>query len=663
MWLTGGNTYLGPTLVSAGTLVAANANALGAAGTTVNSGATVVCRDTNADSIFTLATAPLTLNGGTLVATGFSPEVVLPATLTLTASSTIEVDSGITLDLTGLVTGAGGFTKAWAGELDLSHANTSTGAIGVNSGVLALDNAQTLGTSAVKVSGLSTLELRSGLTYGDSLTLAGTLLGNGSATWSGPIALSSSATLGAVAGSTLTVSGAISGPAANTLTIGDAKDAGTVLLTGTNTYAGATMVSDGTLAVANAEALGHPAGKTTNGGTTVDAGATLELQGGLTFDPTESLTLNGPGVNGAGALLNGSGSNTWDGTITLASSTAIGAATGSTLTIDGVISGPYTSNPSFVGGGTVVLAAADTFQGYTTVMAGILALANANALTGAPIYGGRGTTVDSGATLQLRAGVTYALNPLTLNGGGVGGTMGALESLTGNNIWVGPIKLGSDATITSAAGSTLSSTAAITNEGYVLTVNAVGNVNLTHITGAGGLTKDGSGTLTFSGSAPNLYAGPTVVNAGTLMLAKPAQVQAIGGAGVTINAGATLAGSGTIDANVTNAGVVSPGGAGGVGTLTINGNYTQTTGGALDIELASAKAIDQVMIAGLATLDGTLNVGLLDGFIPIPGEVFAITTFGSSSGEFATANVPPGDGIAYGLHDVTLDSGAASPSR
>ena len=97
--------------------------------------------------------------------------------------------------------------------------------------------------------------------------------------------------------------------------------------------------------------------------------------------------------------------------------------------------------------------------------------------------------MDAGATLQLRAGGTYALDPVQLNGSGVGGTAGALESLTGNNIWAGPIDLHSDATIACQAGATFATGAAITNEGYMLTVDAVGSVDFPRIiSGAGGLT-------------------------------------------------------------------------------------------------------------------------------------------------------------------------------
>ncbi len=149
----------------------------------------------------------------------------------------------------------------------------------------------------------------------------------------------------------------------------------------------------------------------------------------------------------AGVAVTGAGSDAVDLPFTLVGTQTISTVAGSTLMINGIIGGPYDSNLTFAGAGTVVLAGADSYLGYTTVAGGILALANASALTGAPATGGRGTTVDSGATIQLRAGATYALEPLSLNGTGVGGA-GALESLTGNNTWVSPIKLEGDATIT-----------------------------------------------------------------------------------------------------------------------------------------------------------------------------------------------------------------------
>ena len=54
-----------------------------------------------------------------------------------------------------------------------------------------------------------------------------------------------------------------------------------------------------------------------------------------------------------------------------------------------------------------------------------------------------------------------------------------------------------------------------------------------------------------------------------------------------------LEGTGVVNANVTNAGQVIPGGTGAAGILTINGNYTQTATGALDIDIGGTTAGSQ----------------------------------------------------------------------
>ena len=278
----------------------------------------------------------------------------------------------------------------------------------------------------------------------------------------------------------------------------------------------------------------------------------------------------------------------------------------------------------------MVLDGTNTFEGRAFLSAGILVLDNAQALGGAPLNGGAGTVVENGATIQLEGGITYVIEPLTINGAGVNGTMGALESVSGSNVWSGPIKLGSATTITSDAGSTFIDHVQIANEGYMFTVNAVGNVDLdTSISGAGGLTKDGTGTLTLSSADPNLYTGPTIVNAGTLLLSKPSASQALSGSGVTINPGATLAGTGLIATSVSNDGVLSPGSSSTLGSLIIEGGYTQGADGTLDMAVVSTKSLDQLMITGAASLNGTLNVTFLNGFQPMAGSRIPLLNFGS----------------------------------
>jgi len=529
-----------------------------------------------------------------------------------------------------------------------------------------------------------------------------------------PLSLAAAESISASAGVTLVLAGSVNS-GGNLLTVNadgnvlfegaSVTGSGGVAVEGSGTFtladsnAGAIEVKSGTLVVSNAGALGAQ--------TIVDAGATLALEGGpagLTFASTQSLILDGTNISDPATLLNLSGNNTWNGTIKLTGTSALNAAADTTLTINGIISGPDSSNNLFTdGSGTVVLTATNTYQGHTVLEAGALVAANAYALGAWQV----GTTIDAGATLELAGGgsptggIAYSEEGLCLNGG-------TLENLSGNNVLTNPIQLGSASTIVCAANSTLQDNVQLTLRSYTLTIDAVGNVDIhTDILGSGSIIKDGTGALSFTGIDTNLYTGNTTVNAGTLLLAKPAPIVSIGNAAlprsqwptVTINAGATLEGTGIIDANVinngvvsicnppsniivvgsvplyigslvingnmTNAGVVNFGSADSVGTLAINasrgqgGNYTQTASGVLDLALGTPSASDEVMVAALASLAGTLNINLLSGS-PAPGSQFKIMTFEQSSGSFGTVQLPAGLSLAYDAADAMIDALAAA---
>ena len=61
--------------------------------------------------------------------------------------------------------------------------------------------------------------------------------------------------------------------------------------------------------------------------------------------------------------------------------------------------------------------------------------------------------------------------------------------------------------------------------------------------------------------------------------------------------------------------------------LTITGDYTQTATGAFDIEIGGLIAgdnFDQLVVNGAASLAGTLNVTLINAFVPEVGDSFLI---------------------------------------
>ncbi|MEO0510925.1 MAG: autotransporter-associated beta strand repeat-containing protein [Verrucomicrobiota bacterium] len=141
-----------------------------------------------------------------------------------------------------------------------------------------------------------------------------------------------------------------------------------------------------------------------------------------------------------------------------------------------------------------------------------------------------------------------------------------------------------------------------------------------HTSGAGSLLKTGSGTITLSGT--NSFTGDTTIEDGTLK---------------TDNLAGSL---------VQTGGVFSPGQS--PATTTIGGDYTMDENSTLLIEiggLTQGTDYDFLDVAGSVTLDGELEIELIDDFTPIEGDTFTIIAAAAGiNGDFNTFTLPTLDG-------------------
>ncbi len=358
-----------------------------------------------------------------------------------------------------------------------------------------------------------------------------------------------------------------------------AAGTGTVTLNGTNTFTGYSEMDAGKLNLNSSTALG---GNTTAVGTFIITGGTLDNTSGGTITLVNNNTqswYDDYSFAGTNDL------NMGNGSVTLNNDIGIDTIAGN-LTENGVIGGNPSINGgvfglSKLGGGTLILGAANTYSGNTTMMQGTLELTSNLALQ------------DS--TLNYQGG---SLNFSTLSNatlGGLAGTFGTSLALA--NTTAGAVAL----TVGNNGASTIFS----------------GN-----LTGAGSLTKVGTGTLILDGQ--ETYTGATTVNGGTLELDFSS---AITQANITSNTSALVLGGGTLDVN---------GNSGHTNLQVFNG--TTINAGASNVVVAQNSALS--MNTSLGAL--TRNFGGTVDFQPSGGANISTST-ASTSGNV----IKSGSGVAY----------------
>jgi autotransporter-associated beta strand protein len=367
----------------------------------------------------------LTLSGATSVTAAAATSIISADVFLGSSSRIVTVSNGaaaVDLEMQGAISGAGGIIKRGAGVLMLSGQNIYAGATAIDAGAFSVS-----GGLAIPDESAVVLADVSGVTFdlnGTNETI-GSLAGGG--TNGGQVNLGAGTLTTGNANTTTSYAGLISG-AGGLTKIGT----GSFYLSGNNTYAGVTTVSNGSILVSRDRALGTAAGGTVVAGSS----ARLVFERSVSYATAEPVTINGAGFNGIGSLV-GIGNASFAGPVTLAGASTIAAyPAGFTFTLDstismsgnaltlkgagnlsigGIISG--TGALAKEGPGTAILADTNSYTGVTTASGGKLLVIGSTAASAA--------TVQTGAIL----GGTGTIGPTTVNGGAVqpGNTLGILS--------------------------------------------------------------------------------------------------------------------------------------------------------------------------------------------------------------------------------------------
>ncbi|ECU6234880.1 autotransporter-associated beta strand repeat-containing protein, partial [Salmonella enterica subsp. enterica serovar Derby] len=617
--LSGTNSYSGGTLISGGTLVATNVDALGSGDVTddatleLNTGGTFDNAISGSGQVVKSGDDTLTLSGsntytgGTIISGGtlVASNVEALGTGDVTNDAVLELNTGGDFD--NAISGSGQVVKSGDETLTLSGSNTYTGGTLISGGTLVASNVEALGSG--DVTNDAVLELNTGGDFTNAISGSGQVVKSGDET----LTLSGA---NSYTGGTLISGGTLIASNVEALGTGDVTDNAvlelntggdfdnaisgsgqveksgdeTLTLSGANSYTGGTLISSGTLVANDVNALGT--GDVTDN-------AVLELNTGGTFD--NAISGSGQVVKSGDETLTLSGSNTYTGGTTINDGTLIATS------VDALGSGDVTDNAvlelntggdfdnAISGSGQVVksgdetltLSGTNSYTDGTLISGGTLVATNLEAL-------GTGD-VTNNATLELNTGGTFD-NAISGSGQVVKSGDDAL-TLSGSNTYTGG---------TTISGGTLIATSVDALGSGDVTDNAVLELNTggtfdNAISGSGQVVKSGDKTLTLSGS--NTYTGGTTISGGTLIASN---VEALGSGNIDNYASLQLNASGQfVTANLTTHDNATT--AIGAGSTLRANTLTQEANSTLAVHLTDSNS-GAIVTADHANLGGTLDI-------------------------------------------------------
>jgi fibronectin-binding autotransporter adhesin len=495
-------------LINSGTLVLSNNTNSYSGGTTLSNNGTL--QITNSGQLGN-SFSSLTFNNGVLDIPVGTTSLLLQSPIVLSGPGTVSVDDPLSLvTLQGNISGPSTLTKEGPGTLTLAGNNNYAGPT-------------TIGAGIVQIISLT------GLPAASNVTDNGLLLFN----------------LPGIA----TISGNISG-SGGLMTQG----AGTLILSGTNTYLGATTIAAGTLQINTRRSL--------------PIGTSLINSGTLNFAIPGPYTFTGliTGVGSVGQISNGTlflsnNSNNYSGGTTITGSGTL------QWTNDAQLGSPF---------GLI------TFNnGTVDIPVGTLSLTSARPIR---LIGPGFVSVDDPAGVVTLEGNIYGTGSLTAEGPGK-------LVLSGTNNFVGPLVIDASTTVQIDSPNGVPTSSNVTDDGSFIFNHSGTAVVSGAITGTGTLTMQGPGTLVLAGI--NNYAGTTSVQSGVLV------VNGSVTSPIVVTGTGILEGVGTVE-NAVIQGGISPGNS--IGTLQ-GTNFVLDASSSYDLELNNTTS-DLIAATNSVTING-----------------------------------------------------------
>ncbi|MDY0170996.1 MAG: autotransporter-associated beta strand repeat-containing protein [Thermoguttaceae bacterium] len=305
-------------------------------------------------------TMDIALNGGMLRTVGNNTTV--GGNITLAGTNTLQVNDGISLNVTGDISGADGLTKTQGGTLVLSGNNSYEGVTTITAGTIRVGHVSALGSTAAgtEIGANGTLDLYGQNIQGEAIAVAGTITNTGSLQ------------MYALRNVTLSGNAIFTGSSRWDIRGGGALDLGSYTATkmGSNDVhvVDSTIRGTGGITV-DQGALALTRSSWAAGTLTVNAGGTgyFENNDGANHSYSMDIIVNGGTIRSFG------GDTTVNSAIQLTGTTTFRPDNHS-LRLHGAISG--TGSLTKTHAGTLVLTGENTYEGGTTISAGTLMVSN-----------------------------------------------------------------------------------------------------------------------------------------------------------------------------------------------------------------------------------------------------------------------------------------------